>query len=106
MTARQWIYLALLIPFLAQTGYVLATAGFGGFYAEALSSPSTVLMGMDLFIALGLVLLWMAADARSSRTPLLPYVAVTLAIGVAGPLAYLIHREASLRRRAAGLAPA
>jgi hypothetical protein len=101
----QWIYFALLLPFLALTTHVIATVGFAGFYAEALRSPATVLMGMDLAISLGLVLAWMWNDARETRTPFLPYLLVTLAIGVAGPLLYLIHRDAVRARapaRAAG----
>jgi hypothetical protein len=92
MTARSLVCLALLVPFLALTAFVLATDGLLGFYREALSGPSTVLMGVDLTLALGLVLVWMWQDARESGTPFVPYFLVTLAIGVAGPLAYLIHR--------------
>jgi len=99
MTARQIAYAALLAPFLALTAYVLATAGLGGFYREALSSPATALMGLDLVIALGLILVWMRSDARATGTPFLPYLGVTLLVGVAGPLLYGIHREA----RRAGL---
>lgn len=100
MNTRLWIPLALLVPFLSLTVYVLETAGFAGFYREALSSPSTVLMGTDLTIALGLVLVWMWRDARETAVPFAPYLVVTLAIGVAGPLAYLVHREVGRRRHA------
>jgi len=96
MTIRQIVYAALLAPFLTLTAYVLATAGLAGFYREALSSPATVLMGLDLTIALGAILVWMWGDARSTGTPFLPYLAVTLLVGVAGPLLYGIHREARL----------
>lgn len=49
-------------------------------------------------IALGILLLWMHADARANGTPFVPYLLITLAIGIAGPLGYLIHREVRLRR--------
>jgi len=96
MTVRQIVYAALLAPFLTLTAYVLATVGFEGFYREALSSPATALMGLDLAIALGAILAWMWGDARSTGTPFLPYLGVTLLVGVAGPLLYGIHREARL----------
>lgn len=104
MNARIAIYSSLLVPFLALTAYVLATDGLLGFYREALSSPATVLMGLDLAIALGLALAWMHGDARETETPFLPYLVVTLAIGVAGPLLYLLHREAA-RARGGAAAP-
>jgi hypothetical protein len=100
MNGRQILYVALLAPFLALTSYVLATQGMVGFYEDALRTPATVLMGLDLTISLGLVLAWMWTDARATGTPFAPYLIVTLAIGVAGPLLYLIHREAGRRRAA------
>ena len=97
MNTRQLVYTALLVPFLALTAYVLATAGLVGFFAEMSRSASTVLAMLDLTLALSLLLAWMLADSRETRTPFAPYLAVTLAIGIAGPLLYLIHREARVR---------
>jgi hypothetical protein len=94
MSTRQLLAAAVLLPFLALTAYVLETAGLVGFYREMLGSASTVLASTDLTLSLGLILLWMHGDSRATRTPFLPYAAITLAIGVAGPLMYLIHREA------------
>ena len=101
MNTRQIASSALLAPFLAFSAYVLATDGWIGFYRAALANPSTLLMGFDLLLALGILLVWMRGDARESGTPFAPYFVVTLALGVAGPLAYLIPREACLRRSAA-----
>lgn len=98
MRSPRLLYGALLAPFLALTCYVVATVGFDGFYREALRAPATILMGLDLLIGLGLILSWMADDAKETGTPFWPYFLVTLAIGVAGPLAYLIHRDARLAR--------
>jgi hypothetical protein len=102
MTTRPINCAAQQLPFLALTAFVLATDGLIGFYRVALSGPSTLLMMTDLLLALGLVLVWMHADARESGTPFAPYLLVTLAIGVAGPLGYLIHREARRRHASAG----
>ena len=101
MSSRQLVYAAVLVPFLSLTAYVLGTAGLLGFYAEMLQSASTVLASVDLTLSLGLILLWMHGDARVTRTPFGLYLAITLALGVAGPLMYLIHREA----RAASAVP-
>lgn len=98
MRSRRLLYAALLAPFLALTSYVVATVGFGGFYREAFRAPATILMGLDLLIGLGLILSWMARDAKETGTPFWPYLLVTLAIGVAGPLGYLIHRDTRLAR--------
>jgi hypothetical protein len=99
MNFRQALCLAVLVPFLAFTEWVLYTQGFTGFWAQALGSPVALQLTLDLVIALGLVLLWMQADARETGTPFLPYLLVTLVIGSIGPLSYLIHRESRARRR-------
>jgi hypothetical protein len=106
MNARQTLALAVLVPFLAFTEWVLYTEGYVGFWAQALGSPVALQLTLDLMIALGLVLLWMQADARETRIPFLPYLLVTLVIGSVGPLSYLIHREAKARRRVRAAAPA
>lgn len=98
MSTRQFVYAAVLLPFLALTAYVLATVGLVGFHREMLGSASTVLAGTDLTISLSLILFWMFGDSRATRTPFAPYCLITLAIGVAGPLLYLIHREARAAR--------
>ncbi len=103
MTTRQILCAALLTPFLALTAFVIATNGLLGFYQAAFANRSTLLMSADLLVALGLVLLWMHADARTNGTPFVPYLLITLAIGVAGPLGYLIHREARLRQTSGSL---
>jgi hypothetical protein len=100
MSTRQIVYAAVLVPFLSLTAYVLATAGMLGFYREMLRSASTLLAGADLVISLSLLLFWMSRDTQRSGTPFAPYAVITLAIGIAGPLLYLIHREARSAARA------
>jgi hypothetical protein len=103
MSTRQLVCIAVLVPFLGLTAYVLATAGLLGFYAELLRSPSTVLASTDLTLSLGLVAFWMYGDARDTGTPFLPYLVITVVIGVAGPLLYLVHREAVTPKLGAAL---
>lgn len=47
----------------------------------------------DLVISLLICLFFMSKDARSQGLPFWPFVALTLAIGSFGPLAYLVMRE-------------
>jgi hypothetical protein len=53
----------------------------------------TRLAFVDLSLSLGLVLVWMRHDAGERALPFWPYAVITLAVGVAGPLAYPTHRE-------------
>jgi hypothetical protein len=103
MSNRQLVCVALLVPFLALTAYVLSTVGLVGFYAEMLRSASTVLASTDLTLSLGLIAFWMYGDARETGTPFLPYLVVTAVLGVAGPLLYLVHREALMPKPSTAL---
>jgi hypothetical protein len=98
MSTRSLVYSALLVPFLALSAFALGTEGLVGFVGAMLAGPSTVLASVDLMLSLGLILFWMHADSRASATPFAPYLLVTLVLGVAGPLMYLIHREARAPR--------
>ena len=100
MNLKQVALIGALIPFLALTTYVLATMGLSGFYAAAQANAATELMMLDLVIGLGILSVWMYSDARERSFSALPYLAITLVIGVAGPLLYLIRREAERSRTA------
>lgn len=97
MNTRQWGLTILLVGFLGFTGYTLYVHGLRGFFELATANTATLLLGTDLMIALSLVVVWMWRDARDRGISPLPYIALTLATGSAGPLFYLIRRE-----RAAG----
>ena len=47
----------------------------------------------DLVITLSLVLVWMYLDSRERGEAFVPYALVTLFLGAAGPLLYLIRRR-------------
>lgn len=82
----------LLAVFLAQTGKVLISIGFLGFFASVRLNAATELMFLDLVITLGLIMVWMWRDARASDRLFWPFALVTLLVGSAGPLAYLLYR--------------
>jgi hypothetical protein len=87
--------LAVLVPFLAFSVWVAATAGPLGFLTLAGREPWGLQMLLDLAIALFFVTGWMIADARRRGRNAWPFVAMTVALGSIGPLTYLLLRGSS-----------
>jgi hypothetical protein len=83
----------VLVVFVALEIEAIAAFGYVGVFEALASNAATRLGFLDLVIALGLVLVWIRQDAGERALPFWPYAALTLALGSAGPLAYLIHRE-------------
>ena len=102
MSWKQILLGLVLIDFLAFTGWVVAEHGYLGFFELAMANTATMLMMVDLVIALSLFAVWMWNDARVRGARALPYLIVTALFGAAGPLLYLLVRE----RRLAGERPA
>jgi len=88
------IFLAVLLAvFTIDSALVLVEHGFLGFFELAMANTATQIMGFDLLICLGLIAAWMIGDARERGLSVAPYLAVTVVMGSAGPLLYLIRRE-------------
>ena len=83
---------AVLVDFAALTTYAVSQVGYIGFFEEITSNIVGLAVGADLFIALGLIVLWMVRDAREHGISPVPFVVLTLALGSVGPLAYLLRR--------------
>ena len=83
---------ALLALFLFATVQVLYEHSYLGFFLMAAANSATRLMMWDLVIALGLASFWMVSDARGRQRTFIPFLAITLLFGVAGPLLYLVTR--------------
>lgn len=81
--------------FLAQTFRVLTGIGFVGFFESANLNDATRLMFLDLLIALVLVTVWIRQDAQATGRRFWPFAVLTLLLGSAGPLAYLVVRTCS-----------
>lgn len=81
-----------LVWFVGQTFRALADHSYAGFFMIANANSATSLMMLDLVLALGLFAIWMVRDARRRQGSYLPFIAVTLLFGVAGPLLYLVTR--------------
>jgi hypothetical protein len=83
----------VLLGFSALTVHATLEHGYLGVFQAMGANAATRLGFVDLSLSLGLVLLWMRRDAGDRALPFWSYALVTLTLGVAGPLAYLIHRE-------------
>jgi hypothetical protein len=90
---RPALICVVLLLFLALSANAVREHGYLGVFEALNVSAATRLALTDLVLSLGLVLLWMRGDARDLALPFWRYAAVTVALGVAGPLAYLLHRE-------------
>ena len=83
----------LLAGYTALCGYALYHEGLTGMIATATASPMAWAFTADLCIALGLAIAWMVRDARDRGVPVAPYAILTLLLGSAGPLVYLLRRD-------------
>jgi hypothetical protein len=101
MNKKQILLTILAVDFLALTAWAIAEVGFLNIFAGVLDNPGSILLGVDLVLALGMVAAWMWVDARKHGLTVLPYLLLTAILGSAGPLIYLVRRESLLRRRGA-----
>jgi hypothetical protein len=103
MNKKQWLAAFVLFDFSLLNLYVLSQYGFREFFALAFANAATILVMVDLAIALGMVAIWMWNDAKERGISALPYLAVTMTLGSIGPLLYLLR---TLRSDAPAAAPA
>jgi hypothetical protein len=96
MNAKQIGLSVVLAAFTLLTAEAVYQYGYVGFFEAALSNVAGVTLMVDLTISLGLVLLWMARDAKRVGMSVVPYAVLTLTLGSVGPLLYLIRREGRL----------
>ncbi len=93
MNGKQFVLEIVLVAFLGFSGYAVYEHGLVGLFDLVLANSATTLAFTDLLIALTLVSIWVIQDARAKGISPVPYLLVTLALGSAGPLLYLIRRE-------------
>ncbi len=68
----------------------------GGFFTamnDLVSTRLGQLAAFDILISLSLATVWMVRDARRRGVSVLPYLALTLTTGSAGPLLYVIRHR-------------
>jgi len=92
---RTILYLAAAV-LAAVTLTALMREGWGGMKTPFSASFWTWQYFIDLVIALGLVMVWMWRDCRSSGKNPLPWIVATCFIGSFSPLLYLIMRHRTL----------
>jgi hypothetical protein len=92
MNGKQIGLSVLLVAFLDLTAYAVYHHGLRGVFELLTANAVTLLATTDLLIALTMVTVWMWRDARDRGVSPVPYAIVTLLIGSAGPLLYLIRR--------------
>jgi hypothetical protein len=93
MTCIQKALLAVLLAFLALTGFACYQHGVCGFIHQALATPATMTLTADLVIALSMVSAWMWRDARTRGVSPWPFLCLTVVLGSVGPLVYLILKS-------------
>jgi hypothetical protein len=93
MTLKRIGLAVVLAAFLALSAYAVYQHGVLGLFQLVLANSATTLAFVDLVIALSMVMVWMWGDARRRGVSPMPYVLVTLALGSAGPLLYLLTRD-------------
>jgi len=91
---KKWLMVDVLALFLGLTAWTVYQHGYLGFFELAMANWATRLMFLDLVITLGIILGWMYRDAQVQDMAFVPYAAVTLCFGAAGPFLYLLRRPA------------
>jgi hypothetical protein len=94
MNAKQIGLSVLLVDFLGLTAYAAYQYGYLGVFELVMANAATMVVFVDLVIALSIIMTWMVRDARERGISAVPYVVLTLALGSVGPLTYLIRRAA------------
>ena len=98
MNAKKLLTGFVLADFIALHVYALETQGLQGFvtYLQNLGGWSLVL-GVDLIIALTMVGIWLYQDARTQGRAALPYLMLMPLGGSMGPLLYLLRSSSKAR---------
>jgi hypothetical protein len=87
------ILMPVLVAFAAATALAIQQHGYTAFATFALANEATQLLFVDLTLSLLLIAAWMVQDARARGVRYLPYLALAVFFGSAGPLLYLIARR-------------
>ena len=90
---RLLLLVAVLVPFLVYSVFVVETEGYLGFITLALRERWGMQMLIDLGISLFLFGTWMRRDARERGIASWPYLVLCVAFGSIGALGYLVHRS-------------
>ena len=87
---RQWLALALLIPFLVLTFYAIYQFGPTGIFEHLFINSAGWQALADLVIALILLLTWLVPEAKRLGKNPWPWVIATFLVGAISPLFYMV----------------
>ncbi len=90
---QRLLLVVTLVLFGALTAVTVWHHGYRGIFETIFQTWAGIQVLVDLAIALALVLVWMWRDAKALQRKVWPYVVITLAAGVFGPLLYLLTRK-------------
>ena len=93
MPNRLLVLIVVIVAFSALSVMALLDVGYLGIIEPHFKTWGAGQVLADLVIALTLVVIWMADDARAKGINPWPFVVVTLFAGSFGPLLYLAMRE-------------
>jgi uncharacterized protein DUF2834 len=88
---KRLLIAVVALAYVAVCGYAMELYGYLGVIRLATANAGALTVSVDLAIALTMVLVWVAQDARKRKISALPYLLVTLAFGSLGPLIYLFR---------------
>jgi len=91
---QRMLLVATLILFGALSTVALWQHGYWGIIAPHFQSSGAGQVFADLVIALSLVMIWIARDAKATGRAAWPWILLTLVTGSFGPLGYLLTRPA------------
>jgi hypothetical protein len=91
MSKKEWLLAIVLVDFIALTLFAVFQMGFVGLFETMTMNIGTILLTVDLTIALSLIGVWMWNDARDRGISPLPYLGLMLISGSVGPLLYLLR---------------
>ncbi|HEY0136453.1 MAG TPA: DUF2834 domain-containing protein [Nannocystis sp.] len=97
MNRKQIILAVFALDFLLLTAWAIVQHGYLGIFAHAFQNSATILLAVDLVLAIVMIAGWMWVDANRHGLRVWPYLLVTALFGSAGPLLYLIRRESALK---------
>lgn len=89
------ILILVLLGFGALSAAAAWQHGYWGIFEHQFVNLAGLQVLADLGVALGLAMVWMWQDARSTGRNPLPWIVLTLAAGSFGPLLYLLTRRAA-----------
>ena len=89
----RWLLIAILLPFSALSAVALWQYGYVGLFTNQFTNVAGWQVLADLFIAVGICMVWMWRDAKKTGRRFAPWFVLSMVLGSFGPLLYLITEK-------------